>query len=119
MRSTRSKRDGMDATSLMPVAAYARMSTDHQRYSIDNQTAFVRGFASANAMTIAREYADPGEANSRSASVRSFPASSPTSLRASCRSRQCSSTTLVDGDASRKWMKAPTMNSCASAQVRR
>jgi DNA invertase Pin-like site-specific DNA recombinase len=45
---------------LVPVAAYARMSTDHQRYSIDTQMAFIRGFASANAMTIAREYADPG-----------------------------------------------------------
>lgn len=45
---------------MVPVAAYARMSTDHQRYSIDNQMAFLRGFASAHGMAISREYADPG-----------------------------------------------------------
>jgi DNA invertase Pin-like site-specific DNA recombinase len=43
------------------VAEYVRMSTDHQRYSIENQSAFIRSFAERNGMAIVRTYADPGK----------------------------------------------------------
>ncbi|MGV3570350.1 MAG: recombinase family protein [Ramlibacter sp.] len=37
-----------------------RMSTDHQRYSIDNQSALIGAYAATHQMRIVRSYADPG-----------------------------------------------------------
>jgi DNA invertase Pin-like site-specific DNA recombinase len=45
---------------LIRAAAYARMSTDHQIYSIDNQLAAIREYAERNQLTVVREYLDPG-----------------------------------------------------------
>jgi DNA invertase Pin-like site-specific DNA recombinase len=42
------------------VAEYVRMSTDHQRYSIANQSALLHAYAAANEMRIVQSYADPG-----------------------------------------------------------
>jgi DNA invertase Pin-like site-specific DNA recombinase len=54
----------MLATSTLPTviraAEYVRMSTDFQRYSIENQQAAIREYAAARGMVIVRTYADPG-----------------------------------------------------------
>lgn len=45
---------------LVRAAEYVRMSTDHQRYSIANQSALIGAYAAAHQMSIVRSYADPG-----------------------------------------------------------
>lgn len=45
----------------IPVAQYTRMSTEHQRYSTENQTQFIAGFASEHGMEIVRSYQDDGK----------------------------------------------------------
>lgn len=42
------------------AARYVRMSTEHQRYSIDNQIEAIDAYALASGMEIVRTYADPG-----------------------------------------------------------
>lgn len=44
----------------IPAAEYVRMSTDHQKYSTDNQTAAVRLYAEQRGFRIVRTYADEG-----------------------------------------------------------
>lgn len=43
------------------AAEYVRMSTEHQRYSIDNQTEVIREFAARNQMAVVRTYMDYGK----------------------------------------------------------
>ncbi len=43
------------------VAQYLRMSTDHQRYSLFNQSEFLRGYADKNGMDILYTYDDSGK----------------------------------------------------------
>jgi len=45
---------------LVRAAAYARMSTEHQMYSIENQMSAIREYAAVHGMTVVREYLDPG-----------------------------------------------------------
>ncbi len=45
----------------MPVAQYLRMSTEHQRYSPENQQAAILEYASAHGMRIVRTYRDDGK----------------------------------------------------------
>ena len=45
---------------MLQVAQYVRMSTDHQRYSIENQSALIQEYAAAHDMAVVRTYADPG-----------------------------------------------------------
>jgi DNA invertase Pin-like site-specific DNA recombinase len=47
--------------SLLPVAEYVRMSTDHQKYSIENQQALIQAYAVAHEMAIVRTYMDSGK----------------------------------------------------------
>ena len=42
------------------AAQYLRMSTDHQRYSLQNQAAAIAGFATARNYRVVRTYADEG-----------------------------------------------------------
>jgi len=42
------------------AAAYVRMSTEHQRYSTDNQLAAIREYAADHSLTLCRVYADEG-----------------------------------------------------------
>lgn len=42
------------------AAQYVRMSTDHQRYSIENQAAAIAAYAQANGLTIVHTYRDEG-----------------------------------------------------------
>ncbi|RJE82578.1 recombinase family protein [Paracoccus onubensis] len=44
----------------IPAAEYVRMSTEHQRYSTDNQTAVIRRYADERGFRIVRTYADEG-----------------------------------------------------------
>jgi DNA invertase Pin-like site-specific DNA recombinase len=46
---------------LIRAAQYVRMSTEHQQYSTDNQSAVIREFASKHGMEIVRTYADEGK----------------------------------------------------------
>jgi DNA invertase Pin-like site-specific DNA recombinase len=43
------------------VAQYVRMSTDHQQYSTENQTAAIKKYAESNGMIIVKTYADEGK----------------------------------------------------------
>jgi DNA invertase Pin-like site-specific DNA recombinase len=42
------------------AAQYARMSTEHQQYSPENQLEVVRAYAASHQMEIVREYSDHG-----------------------------------------------------------
>ena len=46
---------------LIPVAAYVRMSTEHQKYSTANQTAEIERYAELHGMDIVRHYIDAGK----------------------------------------------------------
>jgi DNA invertase Pin-like site-specific DNA recombinase len=43
----------------VPVAQYLRMSTEHQQYSIENQTAAIQRYAEINSFEIVHTYSDP------------------------------------------------------------
>jgi DNA invertase Pin-like site-specific DNA recombinase len=46
---------------LIPAAQYVRMSTDHQRYSTENQRDAIQAYADKHGMTIVQTYADEGK----------------------------------------------------------
>src|SRR5271154_1001416 len=46
---------------LVRAAQYVRMSTDHQRYSTENQAEAIQQYADAHGMQIVRTYADEGK----------------------------------------------------------
>lgn len=43
------------------AAEYVRMSTDHQKYSTENQAEAIRHYAAARGIEIVRTYADAGK----------------------------------------------------------
>jgi DNA invertase Pin-like site-specific DNA recombinase len=45
----------------VPAAQYLRMSTEHQKYSLDNQTAAIQAYAEQNGLTVIKTYADSGK----------------------------------------------------------
>lgn len=45
----------------VPAAQYIRMSTEHQRYSLENQIAAISEYAEAKGFAIVQTYADPGK----------------------------------------------------------
>jgi DNA invertase Pin-like site-specific DNA recombinase len=49
------------------AAEYVRMSTDHQRYSIDNQSDVIAAYAAVHNFTIVRTYTDAGRSGLRAA----------------------------------------------------
>lgn len=49
----------------IPAATYVRMSTEHQKYSTDNQIAAIRQYAEKNGFQIVRQYADEGKSGLR------------------------------------------------------
>ncbi|VTU46059.1 hypothetical protein SRS16P2_00463 (plasmid) [Variovorax sp. SRS16] len=51
----------LDPERVIRAAEYVRMSTDHQKYSILNQSALIHVFAETNRMEIVATYADPGK----------------------------------------------------------
>src|SRR5579872_1737441 len=48
----------MHLDQLIPAAQYLRMSTEHQRYSMQNQAAAIQQYAELNGFQIVRTYAD-------------------------------------------------------------
>jgi len=50
---------------LIPVAQYVRMSTDHQRYSTENQQDTIEKYAAEHGMSLERTYADAGKSGLR------------------------------------------------------
>ena len=46
---------------LGPAAQYIRMSTEHQKYSIENQQAAIEAYACLNGIEIIRTYVDRGK----------------------------------------------------------
>src|SRR3546814_574400 len=57
-------RDGTDhepASPCVRAAEYVRMSTDHQKYSTENQAEAIRHYAAAHGVEIVRTYADAGK----------------------------------------------------------
>lgn len=52
-------------TSKVPAATYVRMSTEHQKYSTDNQMAVIRRYAEKHGFEIVRSYADEGKSGLR------------------------------------------------------
>lgn len=59
--------DGEDAGGIAEIRAaqYVRMSTDHQRYSVENQAAVIADYAARRRITIVRTYADEGKSGLR------------------------------------------------------
>jgi DNA invertase Pin-like site-specific DNA recombinase len=53
------------AQTTLRAAQYVRMSTDKQRYSIENQAAVIAAYAYAHSLTIVSTYADRGESGLR------------------------------------------------------
>lgn len=49
----------------IPAATYVRMSTEHQKYSTDNQIAVIRRYAEKSGFEIVRSYADEGKSGLR------------------------------------------------------
>jgi DNA invertase Pin-like site-specific DNA recombinase len=49
------------AEKALRAAQYVRMSTDRQRYSIENQAAVIAAFAQMHNLSIVRTYRDEGE----------------------------------------------------------
>ncbi len=44
----------------VPAVAYVRMSTDHQKYSTENQLDIIRDYATARGLQILRVFEDSG-----------------------------------------------------------
>jgi len=51
----------MSSLTTRPAAAYVRMSTEHQRYSIANQLAAIEAYCDANDFSLVRIYTDAGK----------------------------------------------------------
>src|SRR5262245_31076848 len=49
------------AQRMLRAAQYVRMSTDYQKYSIENQAAVIAAYAQLHKLTIIRTYRDKGE----------------------------------------------------------
>jgi DNA invertase Pin-like site-specific DNA recombinase len=49
------------AQKMRRAAQYVRMSTDYQRYSIENQAAVIAAYAQVHELSIVRTYRDEGE----------------------------------------------------------
>ncbi|HTD02728.1 recombinase family protein [Undibacterium sp.] len=50
-----------DAAAILPAVEYVRMSTEHQKYSIANQSATIREYAREQGLEIIRTYVDAGK----------------------------------------------------------
>ena len=54
-----------EAAAGAPAVAYVRMSTDHQKYSTENQLDVIRNYATSRGMTILRVFEDSGRSGLR------------------------------------------------------
>jgi DNA invertase Pin-like site-specific DNA recombinase len=51
----------MTANQLVPAAQYIRMSTEHQQYSLDNQSAAIQRYAEFHGFEVLHTYSDPAK----------------------------------------------------------
>jgi DNA invertase Pin-like site-specific DNA recombinase len=51
-----------DAKLLVPAALYLRMSTEHQQYSLENQSTAIRNYAESRGFEVVQSYSEPPEA---------------------------------------------------------
>jgi DNA invertase Pin-like site-specific DNA recombinase len=65
VKGSDSKADYPGSTERMPAAQYVRMSTEHQRYSTENQAAIIAQYAERRGLEIIRSYADEGKSGLR------------------------------------------------------
>ncbi|MHA7063081.1 recombinase family protein [Azospirillum argentinense] len=61
MRSLRTDADSPDPSRPVRAAEYVRMSTEHQKYSTENQADAIRQYAARHGLEIIRTYADEGK----------------------------------------------------------
>ncbi len=61
MAGWRKDSEQRDGNLLIPAAQYVRMSTDHQRYSTENQRDAIRKYATQHGLEIVQTYADEGK----------------------------------------------------------
>src|SRR5947207_4050797 len=54
-------KDPTSAEDSIPAARYLRMSTEHQQYSMDNQSEAIKLYAQEHNMEIVRTYSDAGK----------------------------------------------------------
>ena len=48
-------------TDLVPAAQYLRMSTEHQQYSLENQSTAIQKYAESRGFVVVRTYSDAGK----------------------------------------------------------
>jgi DNA invertase Pin-like site-specific DNA recombinase len=48
----------MTVNQLVPVAQYLRMSTEHQQYSLENQSTAIQRYADSQGFEVVRTYSD-------------------------------------------------------------
>lgn len=48
----------MTVNQLVPVAQYLRMSTEHQQYSLENQSTAIQKYAESHSFEVVRTYSD-------------------------------------------------------------
>ena len=58
---TSNENKGNQKSGVIRAAEYVRMSTDHQKYSTENQAEAIKQYAEARNMEIVRTYADEGK----------------------------------------------------------
>ena len=61
----------------MRAAQYLRMSTEHQQYSLDNQSAAIGAYAAAHDFQIVETYSDEARSGLRLAELQDRPEFSP------------------------------------------
>ena len=61
----RPRHEDQPSTSRTSAAEYVRMSTEHQKYSTENQSDRIRAYAEQRGLTIVRTYADHGKSGLR------------------------------------------------------
>ena len=99
------------------AAEYVRMSTEHQKYSTENQGEAIRAYATTHGMKIVRTYAMQARAGSASKGVMHFRASSRMLKPAWQISRSFWFMTSAVGDGFRMPMNPPITNTFAAAQT--
>ena|SRR5215471_17379565 len=90
------------------------MSTEHQQYSIANQSQIIRNYAQAHSMSVVRTYSDEGKSGltlHRRDGLRR--------LLEDVETKNTDFSAILvydDGAGFRMWMKAPTMSTAAARQ---
>jgi hypothetical protein len=63
--TTQTDTNQVRSETVVPAVAYVRMSTDHQKYSTENQLEVIRNYAAARGLEILRVFQDSGRSGLR------------------------------------------------------